>query len=228
MLVGSQHKLTQIHDNFTVKVNTKYKSLGVHIDDSLTWRPHIDVISKKKSGGLAVSVRRVSSIIPLETGINMYNALVMPYFNYCSPFVAILVRDCQTNSKSYRIELLELLPFLVMMIAQVNYWMNLVMKRLKQLAVVMYEVHNDLSPPYLKMIFTNIPSVYSHNLRNSRSNCCIPRPRTESAKGSFHYWRSVLWNKIPLEIRQWPNLNDFKTSLNGKDFCNLYLDSISN
>ena len=47
----------------------KYKSLGVHNDDSLTWRPHIDAIS----------------IVPLKTRQNIYNALVMPSFNYCSP-----------------------------------------------------------------------------------------------------------------------------------------------
>ena len=80
-------------------------------------------------------------------------------------------------------------------------WMNLAgkkldIKRLKQLAAVMYKVHNNLSPPYLKRIFTNISSVHSHNLSNSQSNCYIPRPRTESAKGSLHNKGSVLWNEI--------------------------------
>ena len=54
MLIGSQLKLSQIHDNFTVRVSNtplervvEYKSPGVHIGDSLTWRPHIDAILKK-------------------------------------------------------------------------------------------------------------------------------------------------------------------------------------
>ena len=48
MLIGSQFKLSQINSDFTVKVNNtplervnKYKSLGVQIDESLNWRPHI-------------------------------------------------------------------------------------------------------------------------------------------------------------------------------------------
>ena len=54
MLIGSKLKLSQIQEKFTVRVSNiplarlvEYKSLGVHIDDSLTWHPHIDAISKK-------------------------------------------------------------------------------------------------------------------------------------------------------------------------------------
>ena len=37
---------------------------------------------------------------------------------------------------------------------------------------------------------------------------------------SLHYRGSVLWNKIPSEIRKLPSLNVFKTSFHGKDFSN--------
>ena len=83
--------------------------------------------------------------------------------------------------------------------------------RLKQLAVTMYKIHNNLSPSYLRRIFTNTSNVHSHNLRNSELNYYVPRPRTESAKGSLHYRGSVLWNRIPSEIKKLPSLNVFKT-----------------
>ena len=92
--------------------------------------------------------------------------------------------------------------------------------RLKQLAVRMYKIRNNLSPSYLRRIFTNTSNVHSHNLRNSELNYYVPRPRTESAKGSLHYRGSVLWNKIPSEIRKLPSLNVFKTSIHGKDYFN--------
>ena len=82
----------------------------------------------------------------------------------------------------------------------------------RQLAVTMYKIHNNLSLSYLMRIFTNTLNVHSHNLRNSEFNYYVPRPRTESAKGSLHYRGSVLWNKIPSEIRKLPSLNVFKTS----------------
>ena len=60
------------------------KTLGVHIDESLTWRPNINDVSKKISAVLAL-LKRISTIIPFETRINIYNALGMPYFNHCGP-----------------------------------------------------------------------------------------------------------------------------------------------
>jgi len=60
MLIGNQFKLSQIDSDFTVKVNNtplerviKRKSLGVQIDESLNWHPHINTISKKTSAGIA-------------------------------------------------------------------------------------------------------------------------------------------------------------------------------
>ena len=84
-----------------------------------------------------------------------------------------------------------------MRLAQVTCWMGLGWERLenfrlKQLAVLMYKIHNNLSPLYLKQIFNNISTVHTYNLRNSESNYYIPRPRTEYGKGSLHYRGSVL------------------------------------
>ena len=53
MLIGSKFKLSQIHNNFTVKVLSapldrvaQHKVLGIHIHESLNWRPHINATSK--------------------------------------------------------------------------------------------------------------------------------------------------------------------------------------
>ena len=100
MLIGSQFKLSQINSDFTVKVNNtplereiKHKSLGVQIDEYLNWRPHIHTISKKISAGIAI-LRRVSHFIPFDTRVNMYNALVMPYFIITVvPYGVISIRD---------------------------------------------------------------------------------------------------------------------------------------
>ena len=51
-------------------------------------------------------------------------------------------------------------------------WERLKYVRLKQLALSMYKIHNNLSPSYLGRIFTNTSNVHSHNLRNSELNYC--------------------------------------------------------
>ena len=57
----SRSKLDLLSDNFTVKVTnvhiervTVYKSLGISIDENLSWNTHIDEISKRTSAGLSV------------------------------------------------------------------------------------------------------------------------------------------------------------------------------
>ena len=51
----------------------------------------------------------------------------------------------------------------------------------------MYKIHNNLSPFYLKQIFSNISTVHTHSLRNSESNYFIRRRRTDYTKGILHY-----------------------------------------
>ena len=90
----------------------------------------------------------------------------------------------------------------------------------------MYKVHNILSPLYLKQMFY-ISTVHTHNLRNSELNYYIPRPRTKYAKGSLHYKGTVLWNKIPFDIRHQHSLNNFKTALHGVDYNEFMLTFIA-
>ena len=85
-------------------------------------------------------------------------------------------------------------------------WERLENVKYTQLATIMNKIHNNLSPSYLRQIFTNTSNVHTHNLRNSEINCYVSRPRTEYAKGNLHYRGSVLWNKIPWEIRHLPNV----------------------
>ena len=101
-------------------------------------------------------------------------------------------------------------------------WERLEYVRLKQLAVTMYKIHNDLSPSYLRRIFTNTSNVHSHNLRNSELNYYVPQLTQNwvCKRERTHYRGSVLWNKIPSEIRNLASLNVFKTSFHGKDYLN--------
>ena len=217
MLIGSQFKLSQINSDFTVKVNNtplerviKHKSLGVQIDESLNWRPHIHTISKKISAGIAI-LRRVSHFIPFDTRVNMYNALVMPYFNYCGAVWGNINKGLADKLQKLQNRAARILTFSnydvrsSVLLDELG-WERLEYVRLKQLAVTMYKIHNNLSPSYLRRIFTNT-NIHSHNLRNSELNYYVPRPRPESAKGS----PTALWNKIPSEIRNLPSLNVFKT-----------------
>ena len=209
MLIGSQFKLSQIISDFTMKVNNtplerviEHKSLGVQLDESLNWRPHTNTISKKN--------------IRWSCYLKARNTLAMPYFNYCGAVWGNINKGLADKLQKMQNRAARILTFSnyevrsSVLLDELG-WERLEYVRLKQLAVTMYKIHNNLSPSYLRRIFTNTSNVHSHNLRNSELNYYVPRPRTESAKGSLHYRGSVLWNKIPSEIRNLPSLNVYKT-----------------
>ena len=57
------------------------KCLGVILDVGLMWNDHIEYVRKKCFAGLG-KLKIWSGVLPSRTKI--YNALVLPYLNYCS------------------------------------------------------------------------------------------------------------------------------------------------
>ena len=53
----------------------------------------------------------------------------------------------------------------------------------------------------------------SYNLRENEYKLAVPQPRTEFYKRSLSYSGSVLWNGLPLEVRQLTSPSIFKGKL---------------
>ena len=90
MLVASRQKLSTFSEipsfsinDHPVKQVSSVKSLGVHIDQNMSWECHIQNICKKIASALG-AIRRIRHLIPFNILINVYDSLVQPHFNYCS------------------------------------------------------------------------------------------------------------------------------------------------
>jgi hypothetical protein len=59
--------------------------LGVKLDETLNWDEHIEMVCKKVGAGIGI-LKRIKPYVPANTLISNYNALIQPYFDYCSPF----------------------------------------------------------------------------------------------------------------------------------------------
>ena len=75
---------------------SQVKFLGTIIDDKLTWRPHIDYISKKLSKAIAI-MNRIKPYVTQETLCGLYYSLVYPYLTYCNVMWGITFK---THSKT--------------------------------------------------------------------------------------------------------------------------------
>ena len=91
MFIGSSYNLkNKVNDNpvllnYTPVPRTdKFTCLGVDIDEKLSWDKHIETVCGKVSSGIG-AMRRIKPFVPSESLHDIYNALVKPYFDYCSP-----------------------------------------------------------------------------------------------------------------------------------------------
>jgi hypothetical protein len=59
------------------------KSLGLHIDEHLSWSVHVDAISKKIASGIG-ALKRIRPFVPRTTLHTIFHSLIQPHFDYCS------------------------------------------------------------------------------------------------------------------------------------------------
>ena len=87
MLIGSRQKLNSLSAIPALEINGSQlnrvnfiKSLGVLIDENLTWSNHVNAITKKISSGIG-SIKRISHYVPPATLHTIYHGLVQSRFN---------------------------------------------------------------------------------------------------------------------------------------------------
>ena len=59
------------------------KSLGVYIDQNLSWECHIQSICKKIASAFG-EIKRIRHLIPFNVLINVYDSLIQSHFDYCN------------------------------------------------------------------------------------------------------------------------------------------------
>ena len=69
-------------NNIEIERVTQFNFLGLIIDCNLNWKKHFDHISLKISKAIGI-MYRLKSIYPEYILLNIYNALILPHFNYC-------------------------------------------------------------------------------------------------------------------------------------------------
>ena len=88
MIMGTTHQTSKpknnikvILDNVELSRVNKTKFLGVLIDENLTWKDHIDAISKTMSRNIGI-INKLKHFVPKRILLSLYYTLVMPYLNY--------------------------------------------------------------------------------------------------------------------------------------------------
>ena len=170
MVIGSRRRLATFDDHelcvtvngASVKQVKSAKTLGITLDENLTWRNHVDAITKKISSGIG-ALKRVRGLIDQETANRAYQGFIEPYFSYCAP-----VWDGLGNTLSDRLQILQNRAARVitrssydissnLLLDQLK-WNNLSVNRQKQKAILIAVKHLSIYMRCLPLEDVSIPS----------------------------------------------------------------------
>ena len=224
MLITSRQKRNNLHEStltltysdMDIRMTTSDKILGVYVDENLCWNDHYQHISKKVSSYLWL-LSKIKSYLSLDHKLLYYNSYIKPQFDYCSIIWSnssnfnvnkinkLQRRACKlilsTDYKSLN-ESLEQLDIL-------SFDQSVFLSKAK----IMYKVYNNLAPGYLIELFQMREGRLDSTLSNLRSvankNYVLPQAKCNLFKGSLSFSGVVIWNSIPLEIKQSSSLNIF-------------------
>ena len=191
MLIGSRQRLaTTIGHSLTIQMEghetdrvPHTKSLGIYIDQNLSWSKHIIETAKTVSSGIG-ALKRTRPFICEDTEILLYGTLIEPYFDYCCPVSLRL-----SNELADKLQKLQ--NRAIRVITKSDYyssatalrgklgWDNLCTTRKKQKLKLMFKTLTE----YLKGLFKPFSTDYS--LRNSDNKLALPKPRTVRNNGFF-------------------------------------------
>ena len=92
-------------------------------------------------------------------------------------------------------------------------WVKLDRQRLVDKSIMMYKIVNRKVPDYLSSHFVFRSHTLTYNFRENDFSLAIPQPRTNYCKRNLSYSGAVLWNGLPLDIRQSLSLDVFKSTV---------------
>ena len=225
LLIGSRHNINTLEEQPSVFIGDEpikgvqvTKTLGVKIDQFLTWDSHIDQISKKISSGIS-AMKKIKDFTNSDTLKSVYYGLVQPHFDHCCE-----VWNAINRGQSERLQKLQNRCARIIMnfkdepgqsqmaVDQLG-WISLEERRKHIMARLMFKVVNNLAPSRISSMFQNSNHIHSYNLRGSNSSLFLPRPNTEYGRKCFRYSGVKICNSIPEKVRNSESLNSFNRNI---------------
>ena len=207
-------------ENTVIKQVTETKFLGVLIDQHLSWKPHIDFVSKQISESVRI-IAKARFYLSSQTLMTLYYSLVYPFLTYCN--VAWSSTYCSNLNCIYLLK-----KRLVRLITKAHYLANTVplFSQLKVLdmfsinsfsvATFMYSYHHNLLPSSFRDLFLSSNQGHQYETRLAsqyRPNFC----RTNIKQFSILYGGPIrgpkIWNSLPVSLISFPSIFVFKKFL---------------
>ena len=164
-------------------------------------------------------MRRLKPFVPLSTLKMLYNAIIQPYFDYCSPLwdnCGIGLKDKLQKFQNRAARVITGATYDIRssdILENLN-WKPLEERRNHLKSTFIYKILNGHTAPNLKEAFRfNNERDIAYYLRSRETDLALPLPKKEFGKRRFCYNGASHWNNLPYEAKSAESLSSFKTIL---------------
>ena len=224
MVLGDKQNTSFVLNINGKKINNSREIdlLGIVIDNQLKFKKHIENLCKKASFKLH-ALRRIRKFLKVEKARILANAFINSQFNYApliwmfasktaiNKILKIHYRTLQVVYSEYHKSYEELL--------QINKDISIHEKHLHILALEVYKSIMQFNPEFMWHCFNTNPIPY--HLRKGSRLLIPPAKSVNFGTNSVTFRGSLLWNNLPLRLKNSQTIDDFKSELNnlGKIHC---------
>ncbi|KAK7097686.1 hypothetical protein V1264_004627 [Littorina saxatilis] len=231
LLVGTRQKIASLTvtdlqlDDATVPFSPAVKSLGVFLDSTLSMQTHISFIIKTCFFHLRrmVSIRRY---LTHDACVKLIVSLIFSRLDYCSSFLAGLPASSihglqRVQNAAARLTLRKTKRDHITPLLRSLHWLPVNTRISYKLSTLVYKCLNDSAPEYLQSSLDLYTQPSDRPLRSAADPLCLHIPRSKLASAGQRAFPSAgpsVWNSLPLELRQSPSLDAFKSRLKTQFF----------
>ena len=212
-----------LHETVNVKIGKKHvkevkyvKFLGLLLDENLTWKYHLNELSKKlaRTSGVFFKIRH---LLPSSVLVSLYHSLFGSFIQY--GIVAWgLTYDIHTKPiYILQKKVVRAITFNNFAAPSTPIFSELKILKLYDLFYLkllsfVYECINKTSPSYFHDYFTLLSSVHQYDTRQARMGGIFLNRRNTLQYGirSVRYTGAKSWNELPIIIKQCPSKLRFR------------------
>ena len=188
------------------------KLLGLTVDKNLNFNLHLKTLCKKANQKVS-ALARIVRILPFQKRRLILKTFIESQFSYC-PLVWMFCSRKMNNKMNHlqeralRLVYQDYTASFDELLKKDNS-LRFHHRNIHQVAIEMFKVKHDLSPPFMKEIFT-----YISNDKGTRAGDTFARPNVNSVyngEQSLRCFGPIVWNEmLPNVLKDCKSLDEFK------------------